>query len=52
MKFHLINQHKQITINGIPNDFDYLSVHQEYSVEQNYLAFYLIVLGVGVEIVI
>lgn len=52
MKLHWINQHNQITINSIPNDFDYLTIHQEYSVEQEYLVFYLIVLGVGVEVVI
>lgn len=57
MKIEWINQHKQIKELekvGIttPYDFDYLTIHQEWSVERDYLSFYLIILGFGVEILI
>lgn len=52
MKIYWINQHKQIQISSIPNDLDYLTIHQEWHVEREYLAFYIIILGWGVEIVL
>jgi hypothetical protein len=50
MKIELINQWRDVSVNGINCDFDYLQIHQEYSV--GYLAFYVVILGLGVEIIL
>jgi hypothetical protein len=58
MKINRINQHKSHNIivgnQALNKDFDYLAIHQEWHLGEydGYLAFYIVLLGFGLEIVV
>lgn len=59
MKIKFINQHKELANHDrgscfMNRDFDYLWLHQEWNTNESfgYLAFYIVLFGLGVEIII
>lgn len=48
MRIKRINQHNEYKPDR--NDFDYVSIHQEWSLDDKYLAFYIVLFGFGVEV--